>query len=659
MKNHYTLLLVLAFLVPISVLAQNDLEVTVLQPTGTPTTVGTFEKVELGLQLTATIDADVQKYFNGEKGLNPFNPNHIDVEAVLTGPSGVTRIVHGFYYRDFKINDEVWEEVPTDHHWRVRFALNQPGAWEVNVRVTAKGHPVLKTKTVKVIGENRGNNGYVIKGKAGNNTDRYLRFSGSNKTFFAVGENLAWVSEFKLKPNDLGTFTQWMKELSDNGGNFFRLGMVPWGMGIEWEKLGDYNNRMPHAWQLDQVVNQAEDMGLYMNFVIDWHDIFTPGWPSDWAKNPYLLGIDGVKEPIDFFRNTTAHDFYQRRLRYVVARWGYSTSLGVIELLNEMDHAVHGYNDGGVNTQIANKWFKTMSAYLKTELGMQERPVGVSLAGKTRKMIDKKVFPYADISLLHDYGDQSQQNYEKRYIKIRKLLGDKSTYNHPIVYNEVGAGIFPTLDYCSDITLHNAIWSTAMMGCFGTGMNWWWENAVHPQGYYTNYKAVNAFMKDEQLSQHPYNAQEWSGKGYSKYDQANFETFSLVRDDKERAIGWAHNVSYFWGNMGEINSCLQQVIRGKNGKHVDAKDNTDYTKNIKVGKVKPLSGEIFKLKGLHGGFFSKHKYKITWHATRGDGGHLSQYDEVKKTNCWGTAKFTVPPTNDQHPDYGFKVEKIK
>ena len=43
---------------------------------------------------------------------------------------------------------------------------------------------------------------------------------------------------------------------------------------------------------------------------------------------------------------------------------------------------------------------------------------------------------------------------------------------------------------CTGIEYHNSIWSTALMGDFGTGMDWWWDGGVHDYGYYKDLKPL-------------------------------------------------------------------------------------------------------------------------------------------------------------------------
>ena len=60
-----------------------------------------------------------------------------------------------------------------------------------------------------------------------------------------------------------------------------------------------------------------------------------PNWPT----NPFNSAVSGgfLAAPQDLWNSTRAYSLFQRRFRYIVARWGYSTALMSWELWNEVD----------------------------------------------------------------------------------------------------------------------------------------------------------------------------------------------------------------------------------------------------------------------------------------------------------------------------------
>ena len=67
----------------------------------------------------------------------------------------------------------------------------------------------------------------------------------------------------------------------------------------------------------------------------------------------------------DFFVNTKAKNQYKDRLRFIVARWGYSPSIGAWEFFNEIDNMQFSDKDHPINAASIVNWHDEMSAYLK------------------------------------------------------------------------------------------------------------------------------------------------------------------------------------------------------------------------------------------------------------------------------------------------------
>jgi hypothetical protein len=183
---------------------------------------------------------------------------------------------------------------------------------------------------------------------------------------------MTW-SSFKFTAKSYDQHFKWMEELSESGGNFIRVGLVPWGFTFEWNQLGNYTQGQPKLWEMDKLLDKAHNLGIYVNLHMNIHGPFLPprvpaskmGWPN----NPYNTGLEGVTEPIHFFTDAEAIKYYQRKLRYMMARWGYSTNLAVWELFSEVDKAISEYNDVGEETEQINKWFDDIRTYIRTELG--------------------------------------------------------------------------------------------------------------------------------------------------------------------------------------------------------------------------------------------------------------------------------------------------
>ena len=620
-----------------------------------------FEKFELGIEMPASVSSKVQSYLDGGEGLNPYNPDDVNVEAVFTAPNGETQKVYGFFMVDYqRAEGDKWEKRNTDFSWRIRFAPDLVGAWKVTVSIITEKNSPLRNRELAFQCVNSKNKGFVVRGHTGDESDRYLRYSGTGETFFVLGENMVW-ADFKLKTTSHDRFTSWLTKLSDNGGNFVRVGMINWTYGIEWEKLGDYHQRQNRAWEFDQLLDVAKDKGVYIDLLINLHNSFLPkpyeGNIYNWEFNPYRKELNGVTNPIDFFTDLDARNYHKRRLRYIESRWGYSTNLVVLELFSELDKGLKDYNDNEDLRAKSNAWFAEMNDYLKKDLGDQRRLVTASYSTKEDQDYKSKVFPLSDMTCNHDYGRDEDQNYKKRYGRTRYFVEHSTTRNFPALQQEVGANIYATLDQCDPITMHNALWSTALSGNCGTGLNWWWDYAVDEKNYYAEYKPLQVFVEGEPLAKKPYASERWRN--------SKVETFSLVALDDSAAIGWVHNRSYWWPNFYTTNSCIKTLIDNNNGHTSDQADNSKYANWRDKDKVTNYQTVRFKVKGLkRGGLFKKVKYEVTWYHANGEGGVLSAEDGTPKTqsfrtNCFGTAKVFSPPLDRNGPDWGYKLRLVE
>jgi hypothetical protein len=132
------------------------------------------------------------------------------------------------------------------------------------------------------------------------------------------------------------------------------------------------------------VLHLAEARGIYVLLCLDYHGMFVtqpdPMWGGNnyWPQNPYNLTNGGpCAVANDFFTNSTAQKLYQKRLRYLVARYGYSQNLLAWELFNEIDNDYSFLNAADVAA-----WHGVMGAWLHANDGFGHL-VTTSLTGNS------------------------------------------------------------------------------------------------------------------------------------------------------------------------------------------------------------------------------------------------------------------------------------
>ena len=121
-------------------------------------------------------------------------------------------------------------------------------------------------------------------------------------------------------------------------------GCGPEAFGLEWDRVNKVRYHLDSAWQLDHVLAKAERRGIFVMLCLDYHGIFEIkpdywGGNNFWTRHPYNATNGGpCQVQNDFFTNAEARKLYEKRLRYLVARWSAFPSILAWEFFNEIDN---------------------------------------------------------------------------------------------------------------------------------------------------------------------------------------------------------------------------------------------------------------------------------------------------------------------------------
>jgi Domain of unknown function (DUF5060) len=459
---------------------------------------------------------------------NPFDPNVIDVEAIFVDPHGKAWRAIGFWFQDYTraLVDNQEQLTPNGTpYFAIRFTPTVPGNWTWSWHVRTATTDVT-TRPRRLFVRPHEARGYVRLSK----TDpRYLAFD-NGAPYFAVGENLAWYD------NKRGTYwyDSWLDQLAAQHVNYARLWMPSWAFGIEWNDtgLGNYTNRLPNAWQLDQVFSEARQRGIYIELSLLNHGAFSTVFNSEWAANPYNAANGGpLATPSAFFTDPTARKFFEQRLRYIVARWGYATNLLSWELWNEVD-LTDNYNSTAVTS-----WHQTMSAYLRD-------------LDPNRHLVTSSEAIYANDPNLWANGglDYTQLHFYSNPIGwFPDLSQDVVSFSKdriaqtgkPVLFAELGAASGGSAQQEADdpngISVHDGLWAGVVSQGIGTAMTWWWDTLIdaQPDLYYPMFGSVARFVSGVQ----------WDREGFEPIDATATTTTNrpLVAYNL-----WGHTTALLW-----------------------------------------------------------------------------------------------------------------
>lgn len=510
-------------------------------------------KLELSIALPSDITNRVENFINRTKDaekLNPFDPQDLDITVhfMHTDKNGVTDTIlgYGFYYQEFRRNGDLkgWGKVNNvlNSPFRVRFTPQKIGAWKCVAYIKEKNKkeayvsPEFEFSVVRSdlpgflsVSENQ----------------HYFEVDG--ELFLPLGMNMPTqggpMTGFRSEganPVEYKIYLDRLEELRNAGGNYFRYMTTPWTTEVEFEVLGDYTDRLVQAWEMDQVVEKCEDIGLRLHWDMsymtqltyigvfglyfwDWTDkrdsIATCGILPNWFDNDigFCYHTDetyGVETVDEFLTSEDLIRYYQNRLRYMVARWGYSTHIGVMELFNEINYSgvLFGltedckldyesqykpyFNDTAYVRKLSD-WQIEMGRFLKEDLGHYDHPYGVNFGGAPNYATPDEL-PYepedgaslacGDVAYFSEYVDIMSYNDYYRWpnkfeyqhedlIKLKKFAKrqnfEEESYEKPLMYSEVGMGIHG----CDDVfTFRQLYVISPFTGAAGPGMPWHYNN---------------------------------------------------------------------------------------------------------------------------------------------------------------------------------------
>jgi Domain of unknown function (DUF5060) len=363
--------------------------------------VGLYDKFEARLVIRA-------------KFVNPFDPDDIDIMATFTSPSGKQWNIPGFYNYTFGTM------------WKVRFSPDELGKWKYSVRVRDKsGEDVSEEKSFKTIPSR-----YKGPLKISDNK-RFLEYKNGSP-FYGVG---LWYN---------GRVTQEsLDELKGKGVNFISNFITPletMGSGV-----GRYDQDI--CMRIDEMFELCEEKEILISLNLWFHSFLSEtvwgGFNIRWHTNPY----QHITSAKDFYRSTTAWNYQEKLYRYFIARWGYSRSLAIWFIVDEIN-GTDGWVSG--DSVMAGQWTKNVHAYFKAHDPYNHPTTGTRSGGikeffhegyqetdiAAREIYEAQGFPMPKPGTL-DSADIHPLTYSyKNYAgQIRRIWHG---YKKPVIIGETG-----------------------------------------------------------------------------------------------------------------------------------------------------------------------------------------------------------------------------
>ncbi len=441
----------------------------------TPDHVAVGRRVELRLE-------------DGPVAANNFDPDELALTATVTAPSGQVRRVPLFWMQDFSRAIEGQGEKLTAAGapgWRLRLTATEPGRHVVTIGVSRGpgAEETIATAELRVAGAAAdAGRGWVAVG-----ADRATLQTADGRPLRLLGWNVCW-------GHTHGTYNydEWFAAMEQAGLNCARLWMAPWWGNVEQERGTLTRYGQEGAWQLDQVFAAAERHGIYLLLCLDYHGMFqtdNPAWGGTgnwWNRHPYNLANGGpCRTPNDFFTDPAARHLYEKRLRYLVARYGASPRLLAWQFFNEIDNV---FEPRGLRGADVIAWHGELARRLR-QLDPYAHLITTSLTGGSDRP-EMWAVTELDFAVFHSYDEPAPA---RRHAALtRDFL---ARYHKPALIGEFGVN---SLSWARATDpqlrgLRQAWWGGVLGGSVGSPLPWWWQE-MHDDKVYPLFVAARSIL---------------------------------------------------------------------------------------------------------------------------------------------------------------------
>jgi len=588
-------------------------------------TISTYDTFEIHFSLSSTFT-------------NPFNPDEIDIEGIISQSDYSNQTCYGFWYQPFSIssgiNSQEYYSSTGNPFWMIRYTPNRTGNYLISIKVNSvygftsstcihfNVQPSSKPGFIRLHPDNR----------------RFFQYE-NGITYYPLGHNVSGSSFYTHPSLDGITAARfYYPRLSDNKINWARFWLTnTYKNAIEWTGnnypgIGLYS--LAKAYRTDQIMDIAGENNVNIQFTLNdfrnvsnWADIY-------WPFSPYNSLNGGPvpnSSPQDFFSNSTAKSLFKRYLRYCIARWGHLPNIFAWELFNEVEYTCDTQQNIFTNTTIKNnvvQWHQEMAQYIKANdpykhliTTSSDDPWYPNVGYRNYSLFSSLwSLPEIDIIQTHIYtfNLENDINYECQLFKKlfpykAHMIGEFGIQKAPEYNNSTteytGEDGFDPTTFCGTTVqkdhliegthFHNSLW-TALMNESMAGL-WWWDSYLESDStkhrlspqfpLYYHYPPIDNFMK---ITLHP------GLIPYEDWPHYNLSPADLEVSSNIKAIGLSNTERcYIW---------FRDI---QNDYFYDSEPGDMVNRNI--------SGEFIIIKGL----IPNTKYTLQYFDTYNSGGPIS------------------------------------
>lgn len=389
---------------------------------------------------------------------NPYLQEDITLDLVFTSPSGKSIVLPCYF-----------EETSSKHTsmWKARFLPQESGEYQYHFLLKSKGKESDKSfKGAFIVSPANNKKGILHK-------NNFWTFKYDNGTLYrGLGENICWESRdnddskfFKVLHEDKKyNYEEMLPALADHGGDYFRTWICSWNLPLDWKS--DFNNSRYKASdeyfnpsaisKMDRMVNLSDSLGL--------HVMLTLGEGTHSERHGRY-----ETSTADFFVDGKAKAQYKNRLRFIVARWGYSPAIGAWEFFNEIDNVQFRNKENPINAAHIVQWHDEMSAYL-AELDPYDHLITTSISHRDLEGLNS----------IKDIDFNQKHIYKNNHALPTTVVEYSQKFQKPYVIGEFGYEYdwqknFDLFADEMDSDFKRGLWYGLFSPTPILPLSWWWE----------------------------------------------------------------------------------------------------------------------------------------------------------------------------------------
>ncbi len=290
---------------------------------------------------------------------DPWDAEAFSLGLQCTGPGSAAATCAGFHDQPMRAWDrgdreEVQPWGPAA--FAVRTRATTPGRWDLRLEAHWAGGDVASAELPPVIANGSAGDGIS---RVDATDPRFLSADGG--LVWPIGPNIHTIWDLRgvertgsrLTP-DRGTLSwrAWFDRLHASGATACEIWLSSWNLALEWRGdwwpwrgLGRISEE--RAWQLDRVLELAEQRGIRVNLVVNNHGQASQRTDREWHNNPANRANGGwLDDAARWFDDPRALAAQERSRRHLIARYADSPAVLGWKLWSEVNLTELGHLSG-------------------------------------------------------------------------------------------------------------------------------------------------------------------------------------------------------------------------------------------------------------------------------------------------------------------------